>query len=51
MNKLLKTIIAGISALTMCISVMPLSANAATQYQKGDVNNDGVVKSNDLLFF
>ena len=28
MNKLLKTLIAGVSALTMCISVMPLSANA-----------------------
>ena len=28
MNRLLKTLIAGISALTMCISVMPLSANA-----------------------
>ena len=28
MNKLLKTLIAGVSALTMCISAMPLSANA-----------------------
>lgn len=28
MNKLLKTLIAGVSALTMCISVMPLSASA-----------------------
>ncbi len=49
MNKLLKTVIAGISALTMCISVMPLSANAATQYQKGDVNGDGIVNSSDVL--
>lgn len=50
MNRLLKTIIAGVSALTMCISVMPLSASAATIYKKGDVNCDDSVKSNDLLF-
>ena len=49
MNKLLKTVIAGVSALTMCISVMPLSANAATQYQKGDINGDGIVNSSDVL--
>ncbi|MEE7583066.1 MAG: trypsin-like serine protease [Oscillospiraceae bacterium] len=49
MNNLLKTLIAGVSALTMCISAMPLSANAATQYQKGDVNGDGIVNSSDVL--
>ena len=52
MNKLLKTLIAGVSALTMCISVMPLSASAATtssSYKKGDVNGDGVVNSVDVL--
>ncbi len=50
MNKLLKTVIAGVSALTMCISAMPLSASAATtSYKKGDVNGDGVVNSVDVL--
>ncbi len=50
MNKLLKKVVAGISALTMCISAMPLSANAATtSYKKGDVNGDGVVNSVDVL--
>ena len=49
MNNLLKKVVAGVSALTMCISVMPLSANAATQYQKGDVNGDGIVNSSDVL--
>ena len=34
MNKLLKTLIAGVSALTMCISAMPLSASAATTSYK-----------------
>ena len=49
MNKLLKTVIAGVSALTMCISAMPLSASAATQYKIGDVNGDGIVNSSDIL--
>ena len=49
MNNLLKKVVAGVSALTMCISVMPLSANAATQYQKGDVNGDRIVNSSDVL--
>ena len=50
MNKLLKTLIAGVSALTMCISAMSLSASAATtSYKKGDVNGDGVVNSVDVL--
>ena len=50
MNKLLKTLIAGVSALTMCISAMPLSASAATtSYKKGDVNGDGIVNSSDVL--
>ena len=50
MNKLLKTLIAGVSALTMCISAMPLSASGATtSYKKGDVNGDGIVNSSDVL--
>ena len=50
MNKLLKTVIAGVSALTMCISAMPLSASAATtSYKKGDINGDGIVNSSDVL--
>ena len=50
MNKLLKTLIAGVSALTMCISAMPLSASAATtSYKKGDINGDGIVNSSDVL--
>ena len=50
MNKLLKTLIAGVSALTMCISAMSLSASAATtSYKKGDVNGDGIVNSSDVL--
>ena len=49
MNKLLKTLIAGVSALTMCISAMSLSASAATQYKIGDVNGDGIVNSSDVL--
>ena len=28
MNKLLKKVVAGVAALTMCVSAMPLSANA-----------------------
>lgn len=51
MNNLLKKVVAGVAALTMCISVMPLSANAATtsSYKKGDVNGDGIVNSSDVL--
>lgn len=42
--KKLKKLICSISALAVCCSVSPLSANAATtSYLKGDVNNDGVV--------
>lgn len=49
MNKLLKTLIAGVSALTMCISVMPLSASAVnTDYIQGDINGDNKVLSSDL---
>lgn len=33
----------------MCISAMPLSASAATQYKIGDVNGDGIVNSSDVL--
>ena len=50
MNRLLKTLIAGISALTMCISVMPLSVNATSiTYIRGDVNGDGTLNTKDLL--
>ena len=48
MNRLLKTIIAGVSALTMCISVMPLSVNATSiTYIRGDVNGDGKISISD----
>ncbi len=50
MNKLLKTLIAGVSSLTMCVSAMPLCASATTtSYKQGDVNGDGIVNSVDVL--
>ena len=44
-----KKLIAGLSSLVMCLSLVPVGASASTSYFKGDVNCDGVVNGVDSL--
>ena len=47
MNKL-KRILAGLSVGIMCLTVTPVSANAAT-YAQGDINGDGTISTADSM--
>lgn len=48
MNRITKKLIAMAAACTLCLSASPLTANAATYYYKGDVNNSGSVDVADV---
>ena len=48
MNCITKKLIAMTAACTLCLSASPLTANAATYYYKGDVNNSGSVDVADV---